>query len=175
MHDGVLYVGSVSSGHVGPARKGDVNVIMHDLAAKTTRIVELDDQLQLDDHDNPALLASEEGVLAIWATHGGNWKIYSSTVKADGTATPKQTHLIQPADGYGVTYANLFRMPNGDLVHIFRGAGWDPNVIRSTDGGDTWGEPKRLLGGPGRPYVRYAQDSVGRIHPVCDRTAPSQF
>ena len=45
VHDGVLYVGSVSSGHVGPARKGDVNVIMHDLAAKTTRIVELDDQL----------------------------------------------------------------------------------------------------------------------------------
>ena len=71
VHDGVLYVGSVSSGHVGPARKGDVNVIMHDLAAKTTRIVELDDQLQLDDHDNPALLASEEGVLAIL---GDTWR-----------------------------------------------------------------------------------------------------
>ena len=175
VHDGVLYVGSVSSGHVDPARHGDVNVIMHDLAANTTRIIELDDQLQLDDHDDPALLAGDDGVFAIWATHGGNWKIYSSTIKADGTATPKQTLPIKPADGYGVTYANLFRMPNGDLVNIFRGAGWDPNVIRSIDGGQTWSEPKRLLGGPGRPYVRYAQDSVGRIHVFATEQHPRNF
>lgn len=45
----------------------------------------------------------------------------------------------------------------------------------STDGGKTWAEKGQLLGGPGRPYVRYADDAHGNIHFIATEQYPRNF
>ena len=66
MDDGNLYVGTVSSGYKDPSRKGDINAIKYNLTTGELRILELHDQLECDDHDVPALLATEDGILALY-------------------------------------------------------------------------------------------------------------
>src|SRR5690349_3777911 len=49
-----LIIGSVASGWKDISRKGDIEVIVHDLKEGRASTFELYNQLQLDDHDSPA-------------------------------------------------------------------------------------------------------------------------
>ena len=76
-----LIVGTVASGWNDAARKGDINAIVHDLAAGTTSTFELHNQLELDDHDSPAFLARPDGrIVALFAKHGTENHFYYRTV-----------------------------------------------------------------------------------------------
>ena len=172
--DGNLYVGTVSSGYKDPSRKGDINAIKYNLTTGELHILELHDQLECDDHDVPALLATEDGILALWSTHGGNWKTHYRTIKKDGSLTARSIFSPESRNGYGVTYSNLFQLQDS-IINFYRGLGWDPNAMVSKDGGKTWEDKGQLLGGPGRPYVRYADDMDGNIHFSATEQHPRNF
>ena len=172
--DGNLYVGTVSSGYKDPLRKGDINVIKYNLTTGETNTIELHDQLECDDHDVPALLTTEDGILAIWSTHGGNWKTHYRVIQRDDSLSSLNTFSPESRDGYGVTYSNLFKQPD-TLINFYRGFGWDPNAMVSKDGGKSWEDKGQLLGGPGRPYIRYADDTQGNIHFVATEQHPRNF
>lgn len=178
---GKLLVGSVSSGHLDPARRGDINLLVHDIAAEKTRCVELHDRLELDDHDVPGLVALPDGrVLAAYARHGNDSIVrLRSSLPESGFErwSPELPLEQQLEEGRGVTYSNVFHLsqaggPNGRLYDLYRGNGWDPTAITSDDGGQTWSKPMRLLAGPGRPYVRYATNGRERIDFACTEQHP---
>ena len=175
--DDTLLVGTVSGGARDSARAGDINVLVHDLGTATTTVVELHDRLEKDDHNNPALLLRRDGrVLAVYTKHGTDQLIRYRITKTPGDYThwgPEQQVSVAGRDRHGATYSNVYRL--GDRVYdFFRGAGWDPNVLVSDDEGDTWRHAGRLIGGPGRPYVRYAAGDEA-IHFVCTDQHPRDF
>jgi hypothetical protein len=73
-----------------------------------------------------------------------------------------------------VCYSNLhaLRDEGARLYNFFRGNHFDPNVAVSDDHGETWEHVGRLLGGPGRPYVRYAGNGTDSIHFTCTDQHP---
>lgn len=181
LHEGKLLVGSVSSGHRDAARRGDVNLLVHDVDSGTTRVVELHDRLQLDDHNAPALEVLSDGrVIAVYAGHGIDDLVrMRSSVDGDGFEEwgPERAHEQVMQQGNGVTYSNVFRLEaegglRGRLYDFYRGEGWDPNAITSEDDGVSWSRPKRLLAGAGRPYVRYASNGRDRIDFICTDQHP---
>ena len=173
--DDTLYVGTVSSGYKDNSRKGDINVIKHNLDSGKLTTIEIHDQLELDDHDAPALLSTDDGILAVWSTHGGNWKTHYRKIKLNDSMSKHSTFSPDAQEGYGVTYSNLFKMNVGTIVNFYRGFDWDPNAMVSEDDGKTWTDKGQLLGGPGRPYVRYADDADGNIHFITTEQHPRNF
>ena len=85
------------------------------LGNRCSKTIELHDQLERDDHDVPALLPTENGVLAVWSTHGGDWKTYYRTIEPDGSLSELLTFSPESRDGYGVTYSNMFQKPNEEI------------------------------------------------------------
>jgi hypothetical protein len=181
VHDGVVVVGSVASGRFDPQRRGDIQVTSWELDTGACRTVELADRLQLDDHDAPALHRRHDGRwLAVYARHGSDdlvrWRISD---RADEIVawSPEQT-LHATGEGRGATYSNLWRArwSGGEVVllDLFRGDGWDPNVLVSHDEGESWQRAGRLLGGPGRPYLRYAGDGQA-VHFIATEQHPRDF
>ena len=124
--DDTLYVGTVSSGYKDKSRKGDINVIKHNLDSGKLTAIEIHDQLELDDHDAPALLSTDDGILAVWSTHGGNWKTHYLKIKLNGSMSKHSTFSPHAREGYGVTYSNLFKMNAGTIVNFI------PMVFAST-------------------------------------------
>lgn len=133
-----------------------------------------------DDHDNPSLLRLDDGrVLAAWAPHDTRpfWWWRHGTPAGDSVVWSPE----QRTDSLGatVTYANLIRLAGegGRVYDFFRGINFDPTVMTSDDGGETWSEPRHfLLAGTDRtrPYVKYASDGDGRIDFVYTRAHPRQ-
>jgi hypothetical protein len=178
---GKLLVGSVSSGHQDPQRRGDVNLLVHDIETGTTRCVELHDRLQVDDHDAPGLEVLSDGrVIALYAGHGIDDLVCMRSFEEArdfGAWGPERAHEQRMEQASGVTYSNVFRLaaeggPRGRLYDFYRGEGWDPNAITSDDDGESWSEPQRLLMGQGRPYVRYASNGRDRIDFICTDQHP---
>ncbi len=196
--DGKLLVGSVAAGTHDPERKGDIDLLVHDLGIGTTRRVELHDRLQRDDHNVPGLARlADGGVIALYARHGNDAHIRQRIGRPPFAAADWSAEVILPQEAVGsdgVTYNNVFRLQSSGpadahgasesasggstasagsvLINFYRGPGWDPNAIRSGDGGRTWQRAGKLLDGPGRPYVRYASDGVATIHFVCTDQHP---
>ncbi|MHC5005547.1 MAG: BNR-4 repeat-containing protein, partial [Planctomycetota bacterium] len=148
----------------------------------TTRI-ELHDRLELDDHDSPAVLVRPDGrYLAAYARHGTDhlvrWRI-----SAAGNPTrwePERTFAIDAESRTGVTYSNVFHLPGatggrGLALNVYRGEGWDPNVLISDDLGTTWRQAGRLLAGPGRPYLKYASNGRDELHFIATEQHPRDF
>lgn len=184
VHDGMLIVGTVSGGAHEPDRRGDINVIVHDLDSGATRLVELHDQLQRDDHNNPGLIALPDGrLLAIYTKHGSDRLIrMRSTSGAGDLVRWEEERTFEPAmtAGHGVTYSNIYQLSaendgRGRLYDFFRGEGWDPNALISDDAGQTWHALGQVIDGPGRPYARYASNGRDAIHFVCTDQHPRNF
>jgi hypothetical protein len=88
--------------------------------------------------------------------------IYGDRASSPGESTVspgsnQESHLYRSRDG-GRTWGDvsciaaggynetaLLRMPDGRLLAAVRGIGGDTSVCASTDGGDTWSRPRRLL------------------------------
>ena len=176
---GQLLVGTVSTGTFDPDRRGDINVLLHNIDGNTTVVSEVHDQLECDDHDSPALLVRPDGrLLAVYSKHGTDdvmrWRLSRDSQDYSQWESPQSQGGFSPR--YGATYSNVYRLAGATpplTVNFFRGPGWDPHFVTSSDDGETWShEPRPLLDGPDRPYLRYTSDGVGTVHFACTEQHP---
>ena len=183
---GKLVIGSVAnaSGAGGAARDGQVEVVIHDLRAKTNQRSQLF-KLNPDDHNAPGLLALSGGkYLAMYSGHNQNCLTYYRTF--DGAEWGPQssfdwTSLGCPAsDRVKVTYANLLNMSaEGKIYSFVRSVGASPNFLVSTNSGQTFTYGGRLTSTPKVGYVagyyRYWGNGVDRIDFVGTEAHPRDF
>lgn len=127
---------------------------------------------QLDDHNNPGLLAKQDGrLLAIYSRHISD-QYYS--YRTSSSATPTNTagwnaeqNILN--SGASMTYANPFQLSAeaGKIFNFCRNQNFNPTVFTSTDGGSNWSAPQLFIqtgsGGAIRPYVKYCSDYSNRI------------
>lgn len=141
-------------------------------------------ELEVDDHDNPAFVELADGrFLSQYTWHNGTIKgmgvIQNTTdqpyaVDRFGTAVvfkPYTEELVQKYQKQTYSYANPFRLASEDnkLYSFGRWIGFKPNLITSTDNGNTWSDPKvvitsKKLDTNNRPYVKYHSDGKSKIH-----------
>jgi len=154
---GRLYVSAVASSPT----PGEVTLTEIDLANGARRTVGLGDA-ELDDHNSAAIWESPgREVLTAWTRHAKDVVIRTHRRRTDGS----WLRLPTVSDESAVTYSNLYSVLREDgaalLYDFYRGTGFDPEVMASSDAGRTWSRLGRLLADPvdspaQRPYVRYA-------------------
>ncbi|HEX6960971.1 MAG TPA: BNR-4 repeat-containing protein [Lacipirellula sp.] len=181
---GKIIVSSVAAaaGAGGASRSGDVDVAAYDLATGAVTQFVLNENLQVDDHNSAALWRRPDGrYLAMYSRHGSDaftrWRIstHSGDISSWG---PEQTFN----NGAGTTYSNLHYLPNdnggaGRLYNFTRTIGFDPNILVSSDLGDTWSYGGRLLqegDASDRPYLRYFSDGE-KVHLIATEQHPRDF
>jgi hypothetical protein len=147
------------------------------MASKDARRTVLHANLEADDHDSAALFVRTDGrYVAAYSRHNTDgltrWRV-SFGSGSETAWRPEQTF----DHGAGTTYSNLYSAQGVDdrLYNFVRSAGRDPHFLVSDDNGSTWTFGGRLLNGPGRPYVRYATDGIGRVHLVTTEQHPLDF
>jgi BNR repeat-containing family member len=183
MHDDKLVVGSIPSGWLEAERRGDVELLIHDPKSERSRRIELADRLQLDDHNQPALLPTADGrLLAVFSRHGNDSLIRSRRSLPGDLSRWEAPRQYRPSPSSRVTYSNLMRPdPKGPIYNFFRGldGSWKPSFVVSEDEGQSWRRGGIAIDVPGevkhRPYVRYASDDRGRMHLVYTEGHPRNF
>ena len=189
VHDGKLIVGSVRAignfANNADPNWGNVEISVYDIGAKTVRTTVLHKHFEQDDHDGPALMPLPDGrYLAVYTKHGGERRMYyrfsePKNPLAWGPASEFETPGKDAPNfrGDNVTYSNLFRMPSGRILNIFRGFDHDPNYMYSDDSGRTWQYAGLLLKGRDgySPYLKYAYDGEGTIHFIVTEDHPRNF
>ncbi|NND08840.1 MAG: hypothetical protein HKN87_20910 [Saprospiraceae bacterium] len=139
-------------------------------------------QMEVDDHNNPAFaILPDERLLAMYTWHSSKKGVvfHTSTkpldVKSFGERTiitPGKQTLLPKFPKETFTYANPYVLDQEDAIYSFgRWIGYKPNMVKSTDDGETWHSPKVIISpkefdSNNRPYVKYASDNVKRIHLV---------
>jgi hypothetical protein len=188
IHDGRLFIGSVASGARDPERRGDIDVVTHDLTrGESTRFV-LHDGLQLDDHNSPALLPRSDGrILAVWSRHGNDANIHYRITERPGDGSSwSERRTFAPSPSSRVTYANLHRLPaegsgRGRFYNFFRGLdnSFKPSFAWSEDDGLTWDTGGIVIDVPSefrhRPYVKYASNGRDTIHLLYTEGHPRNY
>jgi hypothetical protein len=178
-----LLVGSVASGWSTASRRGDIEVVVYDLAASRASVVELKNGLELDDHDSPALLVRPDGkLLTLYAKHDGEDHFYYRVSTAD-TPTFGAERTFSPTTATRVTYSNTFLLTSESnrIYDFYRGldASFKPSYAYSDDLGETWQSGNIVINVPSterhRPYVRYASNGTDTIHLVYTEAHPRDF
>jgi hypothetical protein len=125
-----------------------------------------------DDHNNPGLLAKQDGnLLALYAQHNTDRIFAYRTATSANPLTPADWGAERsiPNSGAGMTYANLFqlRAEAGKIYNFCRNLNFNPTLYTSTDGGDTWSPPRLFIQAGAnsrvRPYLKYSSDYSSRI------------
>lgn len=158
--------------------KGDNDLYWMRLKTGENGQVKLHTGLTQDDHNVGALTILPDGrYLTAYADHGYERETYFrlSTRPHDPTSWERTTTFTH---GNTVTYSNLYTVPDADdglvLMNLNRSVDYDPNIIVSEDNGATWHYRGLLLGGEGRPYVRYAQ-GPDRVHFIATDQHPRDY
>ncbi|MCX8229114.1 MAG: BNR-4 repeat-containing protein [Planctomycetota bacterium] len=168
-----VVIGSVAYGAKDPKRKGDVELHFWNPKTGSVQTLELHDQLQADDHNAPAILPlPNKQLLTTYAGHGLDSIMRARVINADRTLQDEVAHLVDAQ--HGLTYANLHTLKDGNIVNFCRAEGWDPNILQTQDQGKTWKHLGRLLGGPGRPYLKY-QSNQNQVHFINTEQHPRDF
>ncbi len=175
--DSALYVGYVDT--AGAVRVTTRPLGGHPEVRRDTT-VRLSTFREVDDHDNPALLKLDDGrILATYAQHHEEPYWYGRSERAGSGPVEWSAQRRTDSLGAPVTYSNLFQLSeeDGRLYNVFRALNFDPTLMTSADGGETWSAPRHLFtsGGAGtRPYVKYASDGEGRIDLLYTQAHPRQ-
>ncbi len=175
---GRLIAGSVAAGSRDISRKGNIEISSVDLKTGAAERFVLHNNLELDDHDAPALLLLPDGrLLAAYSKHNKDKVIYFRSTESGADISKWRPEQVFGFDEphHDVTYANLLDGEGGRIYDFFRGDDFDPNFLFSDDNGATWKHGGRIIGGPGRPYVKYASNNNGEIHFVCSEQHPRDF
>ncbi|MCB0668541.1 MAG: BNR-4 repeat-containing protein [Saprospiraceae bacterium] len=163
-------------------KDGSVEAAQMDLTNYSIQTKVLYDQLEVDDHDNPAFAELPSGeILCMYTWHGskdgilwqktdrmGNIQSFSKPV----VIRPGIETLLPNYPRETYTYANPYYLSGEKTTYSFgRWIGYKPDWIKSTDGGETWGEETVIISrqpfDPGnRPYVKYSSDGKSKIHLV---------
>ena len=189
VHNGKLIVGSVRA--IGDFKNsadpnwGNVELSVYDIGTGDVQRTVLHQHFEQDDHDGPALMPLPDGrYLAVYTKHGVERKIYYRFSEPNdplkwGAAMEFDTPGTDAPNfrGDNVTYSNLFRLPSGRIVNVFRGFDHDPNYMYSDDSGRTWKYGGRLLKGRDgySPYLKYADDGEGTVHFIATEDHPRNF
>lgn len=188
--DGKLIVGSVRA--VGTFREnasdprwGNVEVAVYDIGTGKVSTTVLYPHFEQDDHDSPAFLVRPDGrYLAMYSKHSVERRMHYRISEPHNVLAWGPEAIVDtpgadaaPFGGDNVTYANLFRMPDGRTFCFFRGVRHDPNYMVSLDDGQTWTYGGRWLYGKGgySPYLKYASDGKGTVHFVATEDHPRNF
>lgn len=188
--DGKLIVGSVRAvgkftDNASDPRWGNVEIAVYDIAAEKASTTVLHPHLEQDDHDAPAFLLRRDGsYLAMYSKHAVERRMYYRISEPHNALVWGPANTVEtPGDdvaafgGNNVTYANPFRMPDGNILCFFRGLRHDPNYMVSRDDGQTWTYGGRWLYGKGgySPYLKYAYDGKGTVHFVATEDHPRNY
>lgn len=187
-NEGILWFGSIASGHKDPSRKGSVEVVGYDPQTGQTARHTLHQNLQLDDHDSPALWADSNGRLfAAYAKHGNENKVYFARSKSAAPDTAwEESRPFIPSAKTRLTYSNLHFLadenkPTGRLYNFFRGydASFKPSYMFSDDEGESWQAGNVVINVPlafkHRPYVKYASNGKDTVHLFYTEGHPRNF
>ena len=167
---GKLIIGSVGS---GGNRTGNIEAVVYDLAAGTKIGPTKIGNLSVDDHNAPAFNIRPDGkYVATWATHRTDCNTYYSIFDGSAWAAQKTFDWKTqgcPWDGdttHMITYNNLWYM-GSTLFDFSRSVGTSPNLLASTDDGQTWSYYGRLTYTPLTGYVagyyKYWGNNTDRI------------
>jgi len=179
-HNGILYFGYVR------ASDGRSALNTFNLASGQTSNLWTSSLTQVDDHDDPGLLAKQDGtLLAIYSRHQSDqfftYRLSSSTnpVSAANWGA-EQTNNTGMTVSVGMTYANPFQLTNesGKIYNFGRYINYNPNVFTSTNGGTNWATPQVLIqtgSGSTRPYVKYCSDYNSRIDVLYTDAHPDNY
>lgn len=170
----VRHVGTADKTYVGylGGRTGqDIVIASYDHGTGTLEKNAIDERFSDDDHTNPSLLVRGDGhVLVFWAGHNGDALFYRiSSAPEDVTAFES----VQTIEQEVVTYPNPVSVEKDgeEVVYLFYrdrtfttdttkskyGYAGDGHIYyrSSTDGGETWGEQRRLVTAPLGHYSMY--------------------
>jgi hypothetical protein len=156
------YVGWVNA-------QGDVRVASYDHETGEVVTETVREELQRDDHANPALLVRPDGRLVVfYSGHPGRWMIYRVSLRPEDVSAWGAEAAAAPftSDARGHTYPAPVRLPgDGGVTYLFwRGPGYDVVFSTSIDG-ETWDEATPLFdNGDDRPYAKVAVDGEGALH-----------
>lgn len=158
---------------------GDVLVGYYDHETGETATHLLYDNLEADDHNNPALLFDKDGYLKVfYSKHAHPMPIQMERAKnpEDISAWEERKELalndMEKYKGFrdDYTYPNPVYLSSEDKLFMFwRGADFKPNYSVSADGGETWSDG-RIMVLPEReykdrrPYMKVYDNGVDKIH-----------
>jgi hypothetical protein len=179
---GKLVIGSVAG---GGGRTGNIEAVIYDLATGASSGPAKLGKLSVDDHDAPALNIRPDGkYVAVWATHRTDCNTYYSIY--DGLAWAAQKTFDWKSEGcpwdgdstHMITYSNVWYMGPA-LFDIARSVGTSPNLLASTDDGETWSYYGRLTYTPLTGYVagyyKYWGNNTDRIDFVGTEAHPRDY
>lgn len=126
---------------------------------------------EIDDHNNPGLLAKQDGsLLAIYSRHLEDQYFAYRVSNTSDPDTPSEWNAEQsiPNSGASMTYANPFQLSaeSGKIYNFCRNLNFNPTIYTSSTGGSTWSTAQPFIqtgGGGVRPYLKYASNSTNRI------------
>ncbi len=164
--------------------KGNVFSASLDAAKRNILRKKLYAELEVDDHDNPAFAELADGnIVSQYTWHNGTVNamgvIQNVTEKPQDITSfgppvvfkPYTRELVQRYQKQTYSYANPFRLASeGNKLFSFgRWIGFKPNLITSSDNGNTWSDPvvvvtSKKLDVNNRPYVKYHSDGMSKIH-----------
>jgi hypothetical protein len=157
---------------------------VYDLTTEQSTVVELHNQLELDDHDSPALLVRPDGrLLTAYAKHGPEAHFYYRISTGTSPLAWGAGQTFMPTAATRLTYSNLFLMSaESDRIYDFyRGLddSYKPSYAYSDDLGASWQSGNIVINVPSterhRPYVNYASNGVDTIHLVYTEAHPRDF
>lgn len=159
---------------------GNIVVGFYDHDLKTIETKLLHQQLEKDDHNNPALFIDGQGKLMVfYSKHASTEPIYLLKGKNAEDISEWETadtlnlndSIAYPGLSNTYTYANICQLSdeNNKLFLFWRGADFKPNFSVSSDSGNTWSRGKILIlperiYKDRRPYLKIASNNKDVIH-----------
>jgi hypothetical protein len=184
LNSGKLIIGSVASGAGtgGPSRDGHIESIIFDLNSRLSQKY-IFMNVGCDDHNTPAFLVRPDGqYLTMYAQH---YDVYSRYRIYDGNSWSVEQlfdwNSIPGGTDFSTTYSNLFYISAEDKIYNFvRCYARSPNMMVSTDQGDTWTygglltQPDENIGYV-NGYFKYAGNGIDRIDFICTEHHPRDY
>jgi hypothetical protein len=181
---GKLIIGSDASGQGvgGESRNGNIEVVIFDLqTGLMQRFVMM--KAGCDDHNAPAFLIRPDGkYLVMYAQHYDDCSRYRIYDGNDWTDEQRfHWSSIPGGTDFSTTYSNLYYLSAEDTIYnIVRCYARSPNLMVSTDWGETWSygglltEPDRSIGYV-NGYFKYSSNGVDRIDFVATEHHPRDY
>lgn len=161
---------------------GNITALQYDLETGEKSTIQLYENLEADDHDNPSFVKRADGRYLSFYTKHHNTNLYMNMSILPNDASEWGNAMVINPNGqadvekYGddkYTYANPFMLKNeNNRIYMFgRWIGFKPNITWSDDGGSTWADGRIMICHQPftwiqRPYVKYYSDGESKIHIV---------
>jgi hypothetical protein len=161
-------------------KDGSVEVASLNIETGDKKINNISPKFEIDDHDNPAFTVLPDGnIFTMFAWHSKkkgviyNTSTNGSDINSFGeniVLKPKTDKLLEQFPRETYTYANPYYLKDENKLFVFgRWIGYKPNLIISSNNGETWDEQHVVISSDpfdpnNRPYVNYYSDGKSKIH-----------